>query len=91
MVLKKCAWPHELVYMATGQPAMYEDISVPLFVSGYLAFMEMVKPSLKPIMAKHLKELMADAEVCGRAQWSDADAKLDFRRALVWHASQQEA
>ena len=53
--------------------------------------MHMVKHSLKPIMAKHLKELMADAEVCGRAQWSDADAKLDFRRALVWHASQQEA
>ena len=35
-VLKKVTWPHELVYVATGQPAMYEDLSITLFVSGYL-------------------------------------------------------
>ena len=46
---------------------MYEDLSVTLFVSGYLAAMEMVKPSLKPLVARHLNELMADAEVDGWA------------------------
>ena len=71
--------------------------------------METVKPSLKPIMAKHLKELIADAEIYGwapvrayhavrlqqiensQAQLLDADVKLQFRRVLVWQASQQEA
>ena len=67
MVLKKVTWPHELMCMATGQPAMYEDMSVNIFVSGYLEFMEMVKPSIKPFMAKHLKEFMVDAEVYGNA------------------------
>ena len=32
MMLKKVTWPHELVYTAMGQPAMYEDPSVTLFV-----------------------------------------------------------
>ena len=52
-------WPHELVYMAIGQPAVYKELSVPLFMSGYLA----VKPAVKPVMSMRLKELMADAEV----------------------------
>ena len=82
---------------------------VSLFVSGYLAVKEMVKPSIKPFMAKHFKDLMADVEVYGcapvkayyavwlqqiengRVQWSDSDAKPEFRRVLVWYASQQEA
>lgn len=56
-------WPHELVYTATDQPVVYEELSVTLFVSGYLAIMETVKPIMKQIMGKHLKELMTDAEV----------------------------
>ena len=64
--------------------------------------METAKPALKPIMAKHLKELMAHSEVYGWApvlayhavwlqqilnnhvQWSDTNARLGFRQALVW-------
>ena len=65
MVLKKVIWLHELVYMATDQPAVYKDLSVTLFVSGYLAIMEMVKRSINLIMVKHLKELMANVEVYG--------------------------
>ena len=63
MVVKKVTWQHELVNTATGQPAVYEDLSVTWFVSEYLVVMEMVKPALLAIMSKHLKELMADAEV----------------------------
>ena len=67
MVLKMVTWPHELIYTAMGQPTMYEDLSVTRFVSGYLAIMEIVKRSIKHIMAKHLKKLMADDEVYGWA------------------------
>ena len=66
MVLKKVTWPHELVIPpCTGQLAVYKHLSITLFVSGYLAVTEMVKPALKPIMARHLKELMVDAELYG--------------------------
>ena len=63
MVVKKLTWPHELVYTAVGQPAVYEDLPVALFVNGYLTVMETIKPDLKPIMGKHLRELIADAKV----------------------------
>ena len=41
---------HELLYMTTGQTAVYDDLSVTLFVSGSLAIMEMAKPTLKPFI-----------------------------------------
>ena len=34
-------------------------------MSGYLAVLETVKPTHKPLMTKHLEELMADAELYG--------------------------
>ena len=40
-----------------------QDLSVPLFISGYLAVMVTVKLVIKPLMSKYLKELMADDEV----------------------------
>ena len=58
VVLTKATGPHELVYMAMGQPA----------VSASLAIMEMVKPALKPITARHLKELMAMLRCIGGHQ-----------------------
>ena len=67
MVVNKVKWPHELVYTATVQPAVYEDLSVTVFVSGYLAIMETVKPVRKPFILRHLKDLMADTEVYGWA------------------------
>ena len=70
IVIRRVTWPHDLVYTSTGQPAVYEELSVTLFVSRYLAGMETVKAALEPIMAKHLKELMADADVYGWAQVS---------------------
>ena len=102
MVLKKVTWLRELVYTTTGQSKVYEDMP------GYRTVMEMVTSSIKPFMAKHRKEVIADAEVYGwvpvRAyhavwlqqiengivQWAYVDAKLEFRRVLVWHSSQIE-
>ena len=54
-----------------GQPAVYKELSVTLFMSGYLVVMETVKPALKPIFSNHLKQLMANAEVYG---WAAARA-----------------
>ena len=41
---------------------MYGQLTMPLFVSGYIALLDTVKPGLKEVMLKHLRELMADAD-----------------------------
>ena len=59
MVLHKITWPNELVYNSGGgggEITAYDDLSTPLFVSGYLAMMEMDKESIKPLMALHLHD-----------------------------------
>ena len=50
-MLKQVTWPHKHMYMASGQPAMYENLMVILFVSSYLAVMETIKSAVKPLMA----------------------------------------
>ena len=62
-MVKNVTWPHELLYTHRGQPIAYQDLSFNLFVTGYWAVMETVKPNLKPVMIKHLKELIADMEM----------------------------
>ena len=42
----------------------YDALAVLLFVSGYFAMMEL-EDSIKPLMACHLQELMADTELYG--------------------------
>ena len=44
---------------------MYDNISVPLFVSRYMQAMETDKPAIRPLMANHLVELMGDTELYG--------------------------
>ena len=34
-IVKHITWPHELVYIVGGQPAVYEEQSLPLFVSVF--------------------------------------------------------
>ena len=46
MVLHRITWPHELVYSAKDQPMAYDNLSVLLSVSGYLAMMEKEKVSI---------------------------------------------
>ena len=64
-IVKCITWPHELVYVAGSQPAVYEELTLPQFVSGYLGILDTVKASQKEVMLKHLRELMADAEIYG--------------------------
>ena len=41
---------------------MYEDLSLLLFITGYLAIVDRVKPTQKEVMLKHPRELMANTE-----------------------------
>ena len=43
------------------------------------------------VLVKAYHAIWLQQIVNSRAQWSDVDAKLKFRRALVWHAAHQEA
>ena len=61
-VIKQITWPHELMYTAGGQPAIYEELLLPLFVTGYLSILVTVKAGQKEVMLKHLRELMMDVK-----------------------------
>ena len=55
--------PHEVVYTVAGKPVVYNDISLALFVNGYLIVMEGEKQAVKSQMAHHLQELIADIDL----------------------------
>ena len=40
LILHRIVWLHEMVYMAAEQPAVYDNISIPLFISGYMQVIE---------------------------------------------------
>ena len=64
-MVRKVTWPHEVVYTSDGKPAASKDISVPLFVQGYLINMDSCNSSVKHRMDEYLKDLMSDAEMYG--------------------------
>ena len=64
-VVRKVTWLHEVVYTLEGKPAAYQDISVPLFVPGYLITMDSQDTTTKHRMVEHLQDLMSDAEMYG--------------------------
>ena len=47
-----------------GQSTFYDELPIPLFISGYLAMMKTEKLTLK-LMTHHIQELMADMELYG--------------------------
>ena len=49
MVVKNITWPHKVVYSSTGKLATYKDLSVPLFVQGYLIVMTTVDIKLRDL------------------------------------------
>ena len=65
IIVHKVTWPHELVYTVSGQPAVYDEISIPLFVSSYLAVVEAKGPPAWLLMAQHLQEVMGDRDLYG--------------------------
>ena len=64
-ILRKVVWLLEVVYMSTGKLAEYDQLSIPLFVSGYLMVMSAEKETMHPHTMQHLQDIMADAELCG--------------------------
>ena len=44
-VIRRVTWFHELVYRLNGQPTNYDELPLLLFISGYLAVLELVKPA----------------------------------------------
>ena len=65
MVVKRVTWPHEVVYSAVGKPAACEDLSIRMFIKGYLIVLKGVEGAIKDKMATHLEESVADPELCG--------------------------
>ena len=61
-VLHKVTWPNEVVYTSEGKPASFQDLSIPLFVQGYLIIMESEEGLIKQLMTNHLQDLMSDAQ-----------------------------
>ena len=49
----------------TGQPAEYDQLRIPLFVSGYLSVMSVEKGSVRLYTLQHLQDIMADVELYG--------------------------
>ena len=62
---RQVTWPHEVVYTVAGKAAVYDDISMPLFMQGYLIVMEGKKEAVSAQMASHHKDLVTDSELYG--------------------------
>ena len=39
-ISKRATWPHEMVYIVAGKPTFYDEISLVLFINGYLIVMK---------------------------------------------------
>ena len=95
MVLHKVAWPHEIVYTSEGKPAAYQDLSIPLFVQGYLIIMVTEEGLIQDLMshtqlygwerARTFHGVCLNQIEQGHFTWTDGEEKLKFCRALVWH------
>ena len=66
VVVKTLTWPHEVLYMPSAQPIVYESISTMAFVDGYITVMAKELPRISAIMLMHLQELIEDG---GRYGW----------------------
>ena len=49
-ILKQIVWPHELVYDPSGKPAVYDELSLPLFIQGYLVILQAERLQQKEAM-----------------------------------------
>lgn len=65
MVVKMVAWLHEVIYSVAGKLAAYEDLSMPLFMQGYLIVMKGEERAIKEKMATHVEEIMGGTELYG--------------------------
>ena len=82
IVIKQVTCPHEHIYMLSGQPAIYEELSAMFFVNGYFAVMAEESDEIEQLMLAHLQELMEDREAYG---WS---VVLSYHVAWLHHLEQ---
>ena len=47
MVVKRVTWLNEVVYSVAEKPAVYEDLSISLFIKGYLSVMKGEEGAIK--------------------------------------------
>ncbi len=64
-------WPHEFIYDDQGNPAKFDDLSIPQFVNGFLLMIGEAKPTIAPHMTAILQEAMEDAQ---RHPWQSVRA-----------------
>ena len=65
VVVKRITWQHGVVHFAARKLAGYEDLSIPMFVQGYLIIMKDEEEAIKDKMATHLEELICNAQLYG--------------------------
>ena len=65
MVVKIIMWPHEVIYPVATKPTAFEELSIPLFMQGYLIVMKGDEEAIRAKMATPLEELMNDSELYG--------------------------
>ena len=59
-------WPHEGVFAADGTPAVCGDLTLTVFVWGYVMVLDMkMYTMVKAHMSQRLEELMEDTDLCG--------------------------
>ena len=65
LVTKRIQWPREMVFTSQGQPQVYWEMSLALFINGYLSVLAEESDTSKTVMLQHLQELLEDTEVYG--------------------------
>ena len=51
-----------VVYTSEGNRASYQELTIPLFVQGFLIIMELEEGPFKKLMSTPLQDLMSDAQ-----------------------------
>ena len=64
-VVLQVTWPHEVIYIPSGQLAIYYQKDSMAFVNGYLAVIARELEQINARMRTHLQELMEDGQHCG--------------------------
>ena len=65
IVTMKVIWPHKVLLTTQGQPPVYREMSLALFVNGYLTVLSEESEDNKPILLQHLQELMENSGIYG--------------------------
>ena len=60
--MPQVTWPHGLIYVPSGQPAVYETLSTMRFIKGYIEVLNKVSQDTKVHM---LSQLIVDGEMYG--------------------------